>query len=256
MLDQILESTRSRLVSLRDQAEVLQATAAEAPAPRSLAAALRPPGLAIIAEIKRRSPSAGEIAQRLDAPTQAKHYVKGGAAAISVLTEPQYFAGSLDDLRAVRAAVPVPVLRKDFIVDQIQIWEGRAAGADAVLLIAAALDASELAELLSAVVATGMEALVETHTAAEVEMAVAAGAEIIGVNNRDLATFNTDLAVAEALAPSIPHGVVTVGESGVSSVAGASRMAAAGYDAILVGEAAVRSADPRSFIAGLRGAVR
>lgn len=256
MLDQILESTRSRSARLRGQAEALQAAAAEAPAPRSLAAALRAPGLSILAEIKRRSPSAGEIAPGLDAPTQAMHYVNGGAAAISVLTEPDYFAGSLADLRAVRAAVPVPVLRKDFIVDPIQIWEGRGAGADAVLLIVAALDASELAELLASVAATGMEALVETHTAAEVETAVAAGAEIIGVNNRDLATFITDLAVAEAIAPSIPDGVVTVGESGVSSVAGASRMAAAGYDAILVGEAAVRSADPRAFIAELRGAVR
>ena len=256
MLDQILESTRSRSANLRGQAEVLRAAAAEAPAPRSLAAALRAPGLAVIAEIKRRSPSVGEIAPGLDASTQAMHYVNGGAAAISVLTEPEYFAGSLADLRAVRAAVPVPVLRKDFIVEPIQIWEGRAAGADAVLLIVAALGASELADLLAAVAATGMEALVETHTAAEVETAVAAGAEIIGVNNRDLATFITDLAVAEAIAASIPDGVVTVGESGVGSVAGASRMAAAGYDAILVGEAAVRSADPSGFIAELREAVR
>ena len=173
-----------------------------------------------------------------------------------MLTEPTYFGGSLADLTAVRAAVPVPVLRKDFIVDPVQLWEGRAAGADAVLLIVAALDVSQLEALLAAVAATGMEALVEAHTPQEVETAVAAGAGIVGVNNRDLTTFITDLAVAEAIAPSIPDGVVTVGESGVSSPAGAARMAAAGYDAILVGEAAVRSADPRAFIAELRAAAQ
>ena len=256
MLDQIIASTRNRVAGLQTRRDVLQAAAAEASAPRSLAAALQAPGLAVIAEIKRRSPSAGEIAPGLDAPSQAMRYVRGGAAAISVLTEPEYFGGSLADLGAVRAAVPVPVLRKDFIVDPVQVWEGRAAGADAVLLIVAALDASALAELLAVVTTTGMEALVEVHTASEVEAAVAAGAEIIGVNNRDLATFVTDLAVAEAIAPSIPHGLVTVGESGVSSVGGAARMAAAGYDAILVGEAAVRSADPGAFVAELREAGR
>lgn len=256
MLDQILESTRTRVTALAGRAATLQGAAAEAPAPRSLAAALRTPGLAIIAEIKRRSPSAGEIAPGLDAPRRAKRYVDGGAAAISVLTEPEYFAGSLADLRAVRDAVPVPVLRKDFVVDPVQIWEARAAGADAVLLIVAALDPFLLEQLLAAVATTGMEALVEAHTAQEVETAVTAGAQIIGVNNRDLVTFVTELAVAEAIAPSIPDGVVTVAESGVSSAAGAARMATSGYDAILVGEAAVRSNDPESFIFGLRAADR
>jgi indole-3-glycerol phosphate synthase len=212
--------------------------------------------LAIIAEIKRRSPSAGEIAPGLDAPRQAMRYVDGGAAAISVLTEPDFFSGSLADLQAVREAVPVPVLRKDFIIDPVQLWEARAAGADAVLLIVAALDRLQLEELLAAVATMGMEALVEGHTAQEVEMAVAAGAKIVGVNNRDLATFVTDLGVAEAIAPLIPDGVVGVGESGVSSTAGAARMAAAGYRAILVGEAAVRSSDPETFIAELRAAGR
>jgi len=256
MLDQIIASTRDRVAGLQALREAFQVAATEAPAPRSLAAALRAPGLGVIAEIKRRSPSAGEIAPGLDAPFQAMRYVQGGAAAISVLTEPEYFGGSLTDLGAVRAAVPVPVLRKDFIVDPVQLWEGRSAGADAVLLIVAALDTSELAELLAVVTMLGMEALVEAHTVPEVETAVAAGAEIIGVNNRDLATFVTDLAVAEAIAPAIPRGLVSVGESGVSSVAGAARMAAAGYDAILVGEAAVRSVDPGAFIAELREAGR
>ncbi len=256
MLDQIIASTRNRVAGLQAQRGALQAAASEAPVPRSLVAALQAPGLAVVAEIKRRSPSAGEIAPGLDAPSQAMRYVQGGAAAISVLTEPEYFGGSLADLGAVRGAVPVPVLRKDFIVDPVQVWEGRAAGADAVLLIVAALDSSELAELLAAVTTMGMEALVEAHTEPEVETAVAAGAEIIGVNNRDLTTFVTDLAVAEAMAPSIPRGLVTVAESGVSSVAGAARMAVAGYDAILVGEAAVRSADPGALIAELREAGR
>ena len=256
MLDEILASTRTRVAELRAHGDALRTAATQAPPARSLGAALSAPGLGVIAEIKRRSPSAGEIAPGLDAPGQASRYVQGGAAAISVLTDPTYFGGSLADLTAVRAAVPVPVLRKDFIVDPVQLWEGRAAGADAVLLIVAALDASQLEELLAAVAATGMEALVEAHTPQEVETAVAAGAGIVGVNNRDLTTFITDLAVAEAIAPSIPDGVVTVGESGVSSPAGAARMAAAGYDAILVGEAAVRSADPRVFIAELRAAAQ
>jgi len=256
MLDEILASTRTRVAELRAHGDALRTAATQVPPPRSLAAALSAPGLGVVAEIKRRSPSAGEIAPGLDAPRQADRYVQGGAVAISVLTEPIYFGGSLADLTAVRDAVPVPVLRKDFIVDPVQLWEGRAAGADAVLLIVAALDASELEALLAGVAATGMEAMVEAHTAREVETAVAVGAEIVGVNNRDLATFTTDLAVAESIAPSIPDGVVTVGESGVSSTAGAARMAAAGYDAILVGEAAVRSADPTAFIAELRAAGR
>ena len=169
MLEQIIASTRNRVAGLQAQSDTLQVAATEAPAPRSLAAALRTPGLAVIAEIKRRSPSAGQIAPDLDAPSQAMRYVRGGAAAISVLTEPEYFGGSLADLGEVRAAVPVPVLRKDFVLDPVQVWEGRAAGADAVLLIVAALDPSELAELLAAVATTGMEALVEAHTAPEVD---------------------------------------------------------------------------------------
>jgi indole-3-glycerol phosphate synthase len=254
MLDQILASTRARVATLHAEREVLPAAAAAAPAPRSLATALGAPGLQVIAEIKRRSPSAGQIASDLDAAAQARRYADGGAAAISVLTEPDFFGGSLADLAAVRDVVEIPVLRKDFIVDPVQVWEGRAAGADAVLLIVAALGPSQLRELLAVVAAAGMEALVEVHTPREVDAALAAGAETIGVNNRDLATFITDLAVAEAIAPTIPDGVVTVGESGVSSVAGARRMAAAGYDAILVGEAVVRSADPAGFIAELRAA--
>ena len=149
MLDEILASTRTRVAELRAHGDALRTAATQVPPPRSLAAALSAPGLGVVAEIKRRSPSAGEIAPGLDAPRQADRYVQGGAVAISVLTEPIYFGGSLADLTAVRDAVPVPVLRKDFIVDPVQLWEGRAAGADAVLLIVAALDASELEALLA-----------------------------------------------------------------------------------------------------------
>jgi indole-3-glycerol phosphate synthase len=176
----------------------------------------------------------------------------GGAAAISVLTEPDFFDGSLDDLVAVRRRVEVPVLRKDFVLDAAQIWEARAAMADAVLLIVAVLSDDQLAELRGVATEAGLAALVEAHALEEVQRAIDAGAEIVGVNNRDLATFVTDLATAEAAATHLDTVAVSVAESGVSSPEGAARMAAAGYDAILVGEAAVRSADPAAFIDSLR----
>ncbi len=220
---------------------------------RDLVAALEQPGLQVIAEIKRRSPSAGDIAIDLDAAGQASAYVSGGAAAISVLTEPYFFAGSVEDLRSVRAEVDVPVLRKDFVVDVRQVWEARLIGADVVLLIAAVVG-HDLGPLLESANQARIAALVEVHTEAEAASAVAAGAKIIGVNNRDLTTFQTDLAVAERIATALPLDVVRVGESGVSDVAGARRMAAAGYDAILVGEALVRAGDPAGLLRSLRGA--
>jgi indole-3-glycerol phosphate synthase len=252
MLDAIVRSTRTRVDQLVSQTAELRARAVDAPPSRPFAAALSAVGMQVVAEIKRRSPSAGPIAPDIDPPTQAAQYVLGGAAAISVLTEPNYFAGSLDDLRAVRASVDVPVLRKDFTLHPAQIWEARAAGADAVLLILAILSDDDAATLLEAADAAGVAALVEAHTIAEVDRAVALGGEIVGVNNRDLTSFVTDLATAERAAGRL-HGVaVTVAESGVSNREGAQRMAAAGYDAILVGEAAVRAPDPAAFIASLR----
>ena len=210
----------------------------------------------MIAEIKRRSPSAGEIAPGMDPSAQARRYESGGAAAISVLTEPDFFSGSLDDLVSVRAAVALPVLRKDFMLHPAQVWESRAAGADAVLLIVAALEDAELSELLDAASAAGVAALVEAHTAEEADRALRAGATIVGVNNRDLATFVTDLSVAEGLADRLEGVEIAVAESGVSSPEGAARMAAAGYDAILVGEAAMRAPDATAFIESLREAAR
>ncbi len=250
MLGEILTATRRRIAAL---AASPAAIATERPdAARNLGAALAAPGLQVIAEIKRRSPSVGPIAPGLDPVAQARAYLEGGAAAISVLTEPDFFGGSLDDLRAVRAAVPLPVLRKDFILDPLQVDEAAAAGADALLLIVATLGPDRLQELLAASAAAGIEALVEIHDAAELAVANRAGASIIGVNNRDLRTFVTDLATAEGLAAAIRPGAVKVAESGVGSAAGAARMAAAGYDAVLVGEAAVRSGDPARFVASLR----
>jgi indole-3-glycerol phosphate synthase len=208
--------------------------------------------LQVIAEFKRRSPSAGPLAMELDPAAQAARYAEGGAAAISVLTEPDYFSGSIADLEAVRAAVDIPILRKDFIVDERQVAESRDIGADALLLIVAALKRSQLESLLAATRTVGITALVEAHDEAEAQIAVELGADVIGVNNRNLKTFKTDLAVAERVAGHLPANRVLVAESGVSTPRGAGRMSAAGYDAILVGEALVRSTDPAALIRRLR----
>lgn len=253
MLDQILAATQQRVAALAPQRSDFEQAAASLPAGRGLAAALAAPGLQVIAEIKRRSPSAGAIAMDLDPTAQSAQYVAGGAAAISVLTEPEFFGGSVDDLRAVRAAVDVPILRKDFIIDEAQIFEAKLAGADAVLLIVAALTPARLEALLAVAHGIELDVLVEAHDRAELSVANASGARLIGVNNRDLRTFVTDLATAERLAPAVGESV-KVAESGVSSPRGAARMAASGYDAILVGEALVRSDDPAELIAELRGA--
>lgn len=252
MLDTILEATLRRIEPVVAGLDDFIALAAEQPPARSLSSALLVDGLQVIAEIKRRSPSAGDLALGIDPVRQAARYVEGGAAAISVLTEPEFFSGSLDDLRAVRSAVDVPVLRKDFTLHAAQIWEARAAGADAVLLIVAALDDNRLRHLLEIAAAAGVEALVEAHTLAEARRAEAAGASIIGVNNRDLTTFVTDLATAESIGGEVRADVL-IAESGVSGVSGAARMAAAGYHAILVGEALVTAADPAGLVSSLRG---
>lgn len=251
MLDQILIDAGRRAAEARDRAVDLEAAAAEARPVRPLAKAIGGAGPSLIAEVKRRSPSRGPLSPDLIAGAQAKRYQAAGASAVSVLTDPDHFDGSLGDLAEVSAAVDLPVLRKDFLLDPAQIWESRAAGADAVLLIVAALG-QELASMVEAVSNAGMEALVEVHDPAEVERAISAGAGIVGVNNRDLATFTTDLGVAERLASVIPMGeVVSVAESGVSDPQGARRMWALGYDAILVGEALVTAEDPEALLEAL-----
>jgi len=227
--------------------------AAAAPPPRDFARTLTQPGLSLIAEIKRASPSAGPINIDVDVAAQARSYEHGGAAAISVLTEPDHFIGSLVDLRAVRGAVSIPVLRKDFIAHPLQVWEARAAGADAILLIVAALNQRDLVSLYDLAETLGMNALVETHDADEVARAVDAGARIVGINTRNLATLEVDPAVVEKVRASVPDGVTLVGESGVSSRADVEAMLSVGVDAVLIGEALMRAPDPEAKVRELLG---
>jgi len=256
-LDAILRRKRDEVAAdraARPEAE-LRARLADAPPPRDLSAALSDRGgpARIIAEVKRASPSAGAISAGLDAPAQASRYQAAGAAAISVLTDGPGFGGSLADLVAVRAAASVPVLRKDFTVDGYQLVEARAAGADAALLIVAALPGDQLRRLHDLCGELGLSALVEAHDGAEVERALAAGARIVGVNNRDLHTFQVDLATSERLLPGLPAGVKGVAESGVRTQADARRLRLAGAPNLLVGEALVRAADPGALLRDLCG---
>ena len=254
MLDQIVASTRRRLPKVLSHADQIMADAhAAAPSP-SLVDALTVEGMSVIAEVKRRSPSRGDLAPDLDPVAQAAAYADGGAAAISVLTEPEFFSGSGEDLVRVSAEVAVPVLRKDFIVDPIQIWQAVGWGASAVLLIVAVLDDRELVTLQETAVEAGVDALVEVHTEEEARRALTAGARIVGVNNRNLGDFTVDLATAERIASLLNDVEVTVAESGIFSAADSARMQAAGYDAVLVGEALVRAPDPRALVRSLRGA--
>jgi len=210
--------------------------------------------LAVIAEVKRRSPSKGDLRGDLDPAATARDYARGGAACLSVLTDERWFGGSAGDLVAARAAVDVPVLRKDFTVGPSDVADARIMGADAVLLIAAALDDAELAENHSLAVDLGLDALVEVHDEAEAARAVAVGATLIGVNQRDLVTFEVDTARAVRVAPTLPPGVVRVAESGISGPGDAAALAAAGFHAVLVGEHLVRSGDPAAAVAALRQA--
>jgi indole-3-glycerol phosphate synthase len=209
--------------------------------------------VAVIAEIKRRSPSKGALATDLVPDVQAKAYQQGGAACLSVLTDREFFAGSPDDLVSARAATDLPVLRKDFTLRQADVCDARLMGADAVLLIAAALYPPLLCDLVLLASHLGLEALVEVHDEAEVEVALAAGATLIGVNQRDLVTFEVDTDRAVRVAARIPDGVVRVAESGITGPDDARRLAEAGYHAVLVGEALVRSGDPTGAVAALRG---
>jgi indole-3-glycerol phosphate synthase len=228
----------------------LRARLRDLPAPRAFEAALSLRGgpVRIVAEVKRASPSAGAISAGLDAVAQARAYAAAGAAAISVLTDGPGFGGSLEDLARVRAAVDVPLLRKDFVVDGYQLLEARAHGADAALLIVAALDRGALARLLEGCAALALAALVEVHDEAELDVALGAGARIVGVNNRNLATFVVDLAVSERLLPRLPAAVRGVAESGVRTAADARRLRRAGAANLLVGEALVRAPDPGALL--------
>jgi len=218
---------------------------------RSLAAALTGRRPAVIAECKRRSPSKGVLREPYDAVAIARGYAAAGAAAISVLTNERFFGGTLDELRAVRDAVAVPVLRKDFVVDPYQLEEARAAGADAVLLIVAALEEGQLRDLHAAAIGLGLDVLTEVHDERELDVALALGAAIVGVNNRNLRTFVTDLATSERLATRVPPGTILVAESGIRDGTDLARLARSGIGAFLVGEAFMTAPEPGRALAAM-----
>ncbi|MEJ2185619.1 MAG: indole-3-glycerol phosphate synthase TrpC [Gemmatimonadota bacterium] len=257
VLDRIVAGKREEVASLRAWSAALRREAEGAGAGRGLAGALRRPGeVALLAEVKRRSPSAGWILEGADAAGVARVYELSGAAAVSVLTDEEWFGGRLDDVRSVKAAVEIPVLRKDFIVDAVQVWQARAAGADGYLLIVRILDDALLADLVALGTSLGMDALVEVHGEGELERALAAGASVVGVNSRDLTTFETDLAVVETMAVRAGDDVVLVGESGIGGPEDVERLGVAGVDAVLVGEALMRAADMGEAVERLTGHAR
>lgn len=253
MLETIVAQVRADLVYRLDGfGEVRHAVQVMDEQVKGFPTAIAGPGLAVIAEVKRRSPSRGAIDLDLDPVQQATRYVEGGAAAVSVLTEEHHFAGSPEDLKAVAAAVTAPVLRKDFVVHPMQVWEARLWGASAVLLITAILTDNELRGLRAEAETLGLSALVEVHDEEEAHRALRSGASIVGVNNRDLNTFAVDLSTAERLRPVLDDAVLTVAESGIWTSDDAGRMRDAGYDGVLVGEALVRADDPAVLIGDLR----
>ncbi len=258
VLEEIVAGVREDLAPRQASvpAADLRAALADVPAPRDPMPHFRRPGSSVIAEVKRRSPSKGDLAGIPDPAALARQYADGGAAAISVLTEQRRFGGSLDDLRAVRAAVDVPILRKDFIVTEYQLLEARAAGADLALLIVASLPGDELDRLHDYARELGLTVLVEVHDEAETERAVALGAELIGVNARDLKTLAVDDATFGRLAPLIPEDRVKVAESGISGPQDVRRFVAEGARAVLVGEALVKDGAPRDAVAAMTGIER
>ena len=255
LLATIVAATR-RVVEVREEREPLarlaqRAEARTTPAGRFRAALLRDAHVNVIAECKRRSPSRGVLRAIYDPSAIAKGYARAGAAAISVLTEPTFFDGALEHLAAVRAAVDVPLLRKDFIVSEYQVFEAKAAGADAVLLIVAALTPAELRGLMQRASALGLDTLVEVHSEEELGVALAAGAGIIGVNNRNLRTLDVDVHASEALVARIPRDVVAVSESGLRTAADVLRLRELGYRAFLIGERFMAAEDPGAELRGL-----
>ena len=253
VLDDILVGTREDLAAREAALPMadLQAVAAEQPPALDGQAALLQPGVAVIAEVKRSSPSKGALAAISDPAALAEEYEAGGASVISVLTEQRRFGGTLADLDEVRARVDVPLLRKDFVVSSYQVWEARAHGADLVLLIVAALDQNALVSLVERTESLGMHALVEVHDEAELTRALDAGARVVGVNARNLKTLEVDRSVFGRLAPQIPEGIVKVAESGVRGPHDLLAYAAHGADAVLVGEGVVTGGHPRQAVADL-----
>ncbi len=260
VLERILESTREELERRKSEQPLREleyqafaiGRAGEA-SPRRFAGALREPGIAVIAEFKRRSPSAGTLHEAPDLHELLGAYERGGASALSVLTEGPNFDGTLEDLRTACTACELPILRKDFIVDDYQLYEAKVAGADAVLLIVAALEPEELAALHERARTLGLDVLVEVHDREELRTALALEAELIGINNRDLRDFSVDVERTERLMGEIPAGVTVVSESGIAEAEQLSRLEDAGVAAVLVGETLMRSADPEAALRTLRG---
>ncbi|KWX04424.1 indole-3-glycerol phosphate synthase [Carbonactinospora thermoautotrophica] len=253
VLEEILDGVRADLAERQERVslEELKERAAKAPSAKDAVPALKGQGVRVIAEVKRRSPSKGPLAEIADPAGLAAEYEAGGASVISVLTERRRFGGSLEDLAAVRATVDLPILRKDFIVSSYQLWEARAHGADMVLLIVAALDQNALVSLIDRAESIGLTPLVEVHDEEELERALAAEARVIGVNARNLKTLEVDRSTFARLAPKIPSEVVKIAESGVRGPHDLIQYANAGADAVLVGESLVRGRDPRGAVADL-----
>ena len=254
MLEEILAAHRQAAAADTRTVRDLATAALSAPPPRPFRMALATDAMSVIAEIKRRSPSKGDLAPDLDPTALARAYEQGGAAALSVLTDSQFFGGSAEDLSLARAACDLPVLRKDFVVDERDVYDARLMGADAVLLIVAALTQTRLNRLRALAGYLGMAALVEVHSEIELDMAIASGADLVGINQRDLRTFQIDRSLAFRLADSIPRTILKVAESGIGSPDYLAALADAGYDAALVGESLVTAPDPAAALAHLRGA--
>ena len=252
ILDRIVADKRVELAATKAAQPLneLRTRLENAPAPRPFAEALQRPGIGLIAEVKKASPSRGLLRADFDPVALAKEYADAGAAAISVLTDEKYFQGTLDHLSAIREALPdgPPLLRKDFLFDEYQLYEARWHGADAVLLIAAILEPALLSELIGVAKSLNMDALVEVHDEPELERAASAGAEIIGINNRDLRTFEVNLATSERLAPLAPESAIVVAESGVFTREDIRRLKACEVQAVLIGEALVIAPDPGAKI--------
>ena len=251
VLDRIVERTRERLRTDAKPDRNAAEAVAQRRTPHAFRTAISRDGANVIAEIKSASPSAGSIVDNPDVETIARDYARGGAAAISVVTEPEFFRGSHDWLARATAASGLPAVMKDFIVEPSQIIRGIAAGADAILLLASLLDARQLADFIGLLDAYGCDALVEVHDEAELELAVQAGARLIGVNNRDLHSFQVDLATSERLGALMPANAIRVAESGIRVRADVERLQAAGFHAFLVGESLLRQEDRTAAVQAL-----
>jgi indole-3-glycerol phosphate synthase len=258
ILDKIVQSTGETLKAKKRLCPFAEISAAAERASADRAShrfieALSEPGMSVIAEIKKASPSKGQICADFDPVTIAREYEQGGASAISVLTEERYFSGHIDFLRDVNRAVSLPLLRKDFIIDPYQICEGVVYGAGAILLICAALDDNQLKDFIGIAASLGVDALVEVHNRAELDRALSADSRIVGINNRDLKTFSTDIRTGVDLARYIPDHIIKISESGIQNRSDVERLERAGFDAILVGESLMRHPHRAALIEELRG---